>query len=177
MSRFSSTIVSSLKLGDVFIRTNGLGATRALITRVKNDGTLTVIDFVDASGADYLAIAPDSHLIVDSIVDPLPIRPVTISQTLYEGQLAYMHTITAGLVAVRVTAIDLDARTCQITVTATRNKTYPRGYVAYGVTFNSIAHRSAIYRRGNKSIETFRPRFSHRWIDYPSARDYRDASN
>jgi hypothetical protein len=93
---------------------------------------------------------------------PFEFGPMEAAKTVYAGNLVWFTPrVTGGKVAARVLDINLEAKTCKLEITATGSKYYARGTVEYAVPF------SCIFKRGRWDT----PRFSLRWLDYPSARE------
>lgn len=167
--------LADIKAGDVLISTSGSSAIRNIITQVRHTvgSSRYVFHYLGMSGADYVAVdAPDS-LIIDS--RPYDVMtPDNFSATLYEGQLALYRQFLGGYVKVRILTLNLEDKTATLEVTATGNAgIFKRGYVLHDVTFNRVTHRDALRssrQRPGTKYELFRPRFSARWIDYPTAR-------
>lgn len=167
--------LSDIKAGDVLISTSGANAFRNVITQVRHTvgSSRYVFHYLGMNGADYVALDAPDALIIDSRAYDV-MTPDNYSATLYEGQLALYRPLYGGYVKVRILAINLEAKTANLEVTATRDALYKRGYVLHDVSFNRIAHRGALRtsrQRPGTQYELFRPRFSKRWIDYPTARE------
>ena len=93
---------------------------------------------------------------------PFTLGPMEFAKTVYEGELVwYTPRVTGGKVACRLREINLDERTCKLEVTATGATYYPRGMVLYDVPFTNVFKRT----------RWDHPRFSLRWLDYPSAKE------
>ena len=83
------------------------------------------------------------------------------AKTVYPGELVtYMLTPNKTL-AVRLTAINFESHAVTLEVTATKNKRFPRGTVIRDVPMQYVVKRS----------RWDHPRFSLRWLDYPSAKE------
>lgn len=107
-----------------------------------------------------------------------------IARTLYEGQLAYYRTYNGGLLKVRISALELNLEgygsfrySSRVTVTGygTCNSSIWTIGETINTSLNHIVHRSAVHVRNGRYVEFWRPRFSKRWIDYPSARELESA--
>jgi hypothetical protein len=107
-----------------------------------------------------------------------------IARTLYEGQLAYYRTYTGGLLKVRISALELNLEgfgsfryDSRVTVTGYGTCNWSAWEIGetFNTSLNDIVHRSAVRVRSGRYIELWRPRFSKRWIDYPSARELESA--
>lgn len=93
---------------------------------------------------------------------PFEFGPMEAAKTIYSGDLVwFVPRVTGGKVAARVLDINLEAKSCKLEITATRNSRYARGSLEYDVPFTSV------FRRGRWDT----PRFSLRWLDYPSAKE------
>jgi hypothetical protein len=166
--------LADIKVGDVLISTSAEYAYRSVITQVRHTvgSTRYVFHYLGMKGADYVAVDAPNAFIIDS--RPYDVMtPDNYGATLYEGQLALYRSLTGGFIKVRILSINLESKSATLEVTATGNRTYKRGYVLHDVTFNRVAHRDALRasrQRPGTQYELFRPRFSARWIDYPTAR-------
>lgn len=97
-------------------------------------------------------------------------RPTVVSQidamdaakTVYAGELVwYLPKPSGGKLATRLISINLDESTVELEVTATGNRLYRRGERLTGVPFTRVVKRTR--------WDT--PRFSLRWLDYPTAKE------
>lgn len=175
MSRFETRAIESIKVGDVIVSTGANCATRNLVTQVRHTmgSTRYVFDYFGMAGADYVALDAPNALTVDTNTHDV-MTPDNFSATLYEGQLALYRQFLGGYIKVRILAINLEDKTAKLEVTATRDTgIFHRGYLLHDVPFSRIACREALRRsrqRPGTQYELFRPRFSARWIDYPTSK-------
>lgn len=87
-------------------------------------------------------------------------------RTVYAGQLVwYVPRVTGGKVAARLIHVDIEKKTLELEVTATKNSLYRKGERLFGIPFTSVFSRTA-----TKNLWVT-PRFSFYWVDYPSAKE------
>lgn len=87
-------------------------------------------------------------------------------RTVYAGQLVwFVPPVTGGKVAARLISINIEAKTLEIEITATRNNMYRKGERVFGLPFTRVFSRSVT------KAHWFKPRFSFYWVDIPTARE------
>lgn len=107
------------------------------------------------------------------------ITPAQASRTIYGGQLAYYRTVHGGLLKVRVLEYDLKDSQSDFRLLVTGYGTCDSSIWKVGEIIPSsshhIVHRDAVKVRRGRYVELWRPRFSHRWWDYPADRELNGA--
>jgi hypothetical protein len=96
-------------------------------------------------------------------------RPTVVSQidamdaakTVYAGELVWYKLNSTEVLAVRLISINLEESRVELEVTATGSNLYRRGERLFGIPFTRVVKRTR--------WDT--PRFSLRWIDYPTAKE------
>ena len=83
------------------------------------------------------------------------------AKTVYPGELVYYKLNSTEVLAVRLRDIHLESQTCVLEVTATKSVWYSRGEMIRDVPFREVVKRT----------RWDHPRFSIRWLDYPSAKE------
>jgi hypothetical protein len=88
------------------------------------------------------------------------------AKTVYGGQLVwYVPPVTGGKIAARLISIDIEEKTVELEITATKRYGYPRGSREFHVPFTRVFSRTV-----TKALWTT-PRFSFYWVDYPTAKE------
>ena len=83
------------------------------------------------------------------------------AKTVYPGELVYYKLNSTEAMAVRLRDIHLESQTCTLEVTATKSLHYNRGEMIRAVPFTEVVKRT----------RWDHPRFSLRWLDYPTAKE------
>lgn len=105
------------------------------------------------------------HIDRHSVV-PLERSSDEYKRTVYEGELVWFTPpVTGGKVAARLISINLETKECEIEITARTNAVYPRGSREFHIPFTRVFSRSVTKHNW------FKPRFSKRWVDYPTAKE------
>jgi hypothetical protein len=95
------------------------------------------------------------------------VTPEDSARTVYAGQLVwFVPRVTGGKVAARVISIDIESKTVELEITATKRYGYPRGSREFHVPFTSVFKRSTVSKHYWPT-----PRFSFYWVDYPTAKE------
>lgn len=98
--------------------------------------------------------------------EPVPLSADEYKRTVYPGALVWFTPpVTGGKVAARLISIDLEQKTCEIEITATRNSIWIRGSREFHIPFTRV------FSRNVTKAYWFKPRFSLQWLDYPSAKE------
>lgn len=88
------------------------------------------------------------------------------TKSVYAGQLVwFVPGVTGGKVAARLISIDIEEKTVELEITATRNNLYRRGSREFHVPFTRVFSRTVT------KAYWFTPRFSFYWVDYPTAKE------
>ena len=84
------------------------------------------------------------------------------AKTVYPGELVW-HTpmVTGGKLACRLISVNLETKECELDVTATGSTYYKRGERLTGIKMHYVFKRT----------RWDHPRFSLRWLDYPTAKE------
>lgn len=83
------------------------------------------------------------------------------AKTVYPGELVWYKLNSTEVLAVRLRDIHLESQTCVLEVTATKSDMYDRGDLIGDVPFTEVVKRT----------RWDHPRFSLRWLDYPTAKE------
>lgn len=83
------------------------------------------------------------------------------AKTVYPGELVYYMLTPNKALAVRLRDVNLESQTCTLETTATKDKAFPRGTMFRDIPFSMVCKRT----------RWDHPRFSLRWLDYPSAKE------
>ena len=106
------------------------------------------------------------HHINRHSVEPLERTADEYRRTVYPGELVWMITpVRGGKVACRLISIDLENKTCELEITATKDSVYPKGSREFHVPFTRV------FKRTVTKYDWFKPRFSIQWVDYPTAKE------
>lgn len=89
------------------------------------------------------------------------IDAMTAAKTVYVGELVFYKLNSMQVLTVRLRDVHLESQTCTLEVTATKSVHYNRGEMIRDVPFSEVVKRS----------RWDHPRFSLRWLDYPTARE------